>query len=103
MDFFGLFNGVKDLASEAIEDVDKRNAFISKADKMEQELYLAALQTQTVPWVDALHKMARPTISILGMVIPAFLIYFNPDINPLTLGAILTPAGIYNGIKGRGK
>lgn len=103
LDFINPFNKVVDLISEVVEDPDKRNE-IEKAIKLAaEETYRLELNTKTVPWVDAIHKMGRQILSILSLVIPAVLIYYQPTIDPLTLAAMTAPGGVYNYIKGKGK
>jgi len=101
-DIIGLFSKATDLASEAIEDVDKRNQLQSTLAQLKQAVYIAELQTKTVPWVDALHKMARPLISLTAIIAASVVITFNPEIDLMKLLAGGGPAVIYNLIKGKG-
>jgi hypothetical protein len=59
------------------------------------------LQTQTVPWVDALHKMGRQVMSYLGYGLAFYMVHKGYD--PMAAMAALAPGGIYNYVKGRGK
>jgi len=99
----GIVKDAKDLASELIEDKDKSNALSAKLDEIGQQVYMTELQTKTVPWVDALHKMGRQILSVLNLTVPATLLYFQPDIDPLALAAIVGPSGVYNYVKGKGR
>jgi hypothetical protein len=58
-----LFKGTTDIIKEAVTDKDKQNEIIGNLEELkrqfEQALYLKELDTKTVPWVDALHKMGR--------------------------------------------
>lgn len=103
MSWFGLFDDVADIAKEAIEDKDLRNQLNAKLNELREQVYMAELNTKTVPWVDAVHKMGRQIISILNVVVPAVVIYFNPDVNPLVFVAMAGPSAIYNHVKGKGK
>ncbi|KEQ19184.1 hypothetical protein [Endozoicomonas numazuensis] len=108
LDWINPFSKVIDLASEAITDQDKLNAFKHEADmasaelrQMLEETYRQELQTTTVPWVDALHKMGRQVMSYLGYGLAFYMVHQGYD--PMAAMAALAPGGIYNYVKGRGK
>ena len=103
LDWINPFNRVADIVSEVVTDKDERNRLNHALKELEQKVYLAELGTKTVPWVDAVHKMGRQLITFASMAVGVSLVYINPDIDPLTLGAILGPGGIYNAVKGRGR
>jgi hypothetical protein len=92
-------NKVLDIVSEAVPDKDKRDAIFARLEEVKQNVYLAELNTKTIPWVDAMHKMGRQVISLL----PFVLLWVHPDIDVNTLLAASAPGGIYNYVKGRGK
>ena len=96
-------NKALDIAGEFVEDKDKRNELNAHLQQLKEQVYLAELNTQTIPWVDALHKMGRQILSLLNLIIPAVLLYFQPDINPAAIVAICGPSGIYNYAKGKGR
>ena len=106
MSWLGLFDNAIDLASEAIEDKDKLNALKAKLSEIKEHTYQLELQTQTIPWVDALHKMSRPIISVVTVVTAGIVISLNPELDIMKLltaiGGGALPAGIYTMIKGRG-
>lgn len=102
-DWINPINKVTEVVSEAVEDKDKRNAINAHLEELKQQIYLAELNTKTVPWVDALHKMGRQIMSLATLIAGVYLLKTNPDIDPLTLAAIISPAGIYNYIKGKGR
>lgn len=58
-----IFKDVADLADQAIDDDDMRSKLIGKIEQanelIKKELLIIELQTKTIPWVDALHKMGR--------------------------------------------
>ena len=103
MDIFGIIGKAGDIASEAIEDKDKLNELNAKLAEIKEQVYMTELNTKTIPWVDAIHKMGRQILSLLNLIVPAGLLYVQPDIDPLALAAIVGPSGIYNYIKGKGK
>jgi len=102
MSWFGLFDKTTDLISEAIEDPDKRNEINGNIEKLKQERYTLELQTKTVPWVDALHKMTRPIGTWISYALCAYMVHSGVT-DPIALGACFAPGGIYNYIKGKGK
>lgn len=91
-----------DVISEMVEDKDLANQLRADITKLKEEVYLAELNTKTVPWVDALHKMQRGILSVLSMIASMVLVYNGID-DPLTIAAAIGPAGIYNAVKGKGK
>ena len=102
------FNKVIDLASEAITDQDKLNAFRHEAEmassefqKMLESTYQQELATKTVPWVDALHKMGRQLMSYAGYGLAFYMVHKGYD--PMAVMTALAPGGIYNYVKGRGQ
>lgn len=103
MSWFNIFSDAKDLASEYIEDPDKRNELKAMLDKMEIQTYQIALQTKTIPWVDALHKMSRPIISVVTIITIGIVISINPEIDIVKLMSGGLPAVVYTLIKGKGQ
>ena len=103
LSFLGIIEKAQDLASEYIEDKDKANELRAHLAEIKEQVYVTELNTKTVPWVDALHKMGRQILSVLNLVVPSVLLYVQPEIDPLSLAAIVGPSGVYNYVKGRGK
>lgn len=103
LDWMSPIKKAEDIISEAVEDVDKRNAINAHLAELKDKVYITELNTKTIPWVDAFHKMGRQLLSWGQLIIPAVLLWKHPDINPATFAAMATPAGIYNYIKGKGK
>lgn len=97
------FNKVVGLVSEFVEDPDKKNELDNALQQLKENVYLAELQTKTIPWIDGLHKMGRQLLSWGSLLVPAILLYHNPDIDPMQLAAMTGPAGLYNYMKGKGK
>ena len=61
-----LFGKVTGLASEYIEDKDKRNAFLFELQKLQGESDQIIVQQVTVPWVDAFVKIMYALVSIVN-------------------------------------
>lgn len=97
-----LFGKAGDIASEAIEDKDKRNELNAVLDQMKQQVYIRELETKTIPWVDALHKMSRPLISMFTVGVFGFILYTHPDIDIVKLISSGGVAALYTGLKGKG-
>jgi hypothetical protein len=113
LSLFKTIDKIVDLGSEVIEDKDKRNelsAMIEKVkeeaslakEELEAQIHIAGLNTKTVPWVDALHKMQRFILSVLSMGITVYMIHKGVT-DPIALASGLVPAGGYNIIKGKGR
>lgn len=96
------FNKVIDVVGEFVEDKDALNKINGEIENLRQAVYLQELGTKTIPWVDALHKMGRQLMSYATLGAGVYLLSINPDINPVTMAAIVGPAGLYNVVKGRG-
>jgi hypothetical protein len=102
-----LFDRSFDLADQAITDKDKLNdlkATLSELrEKMQAEIYLAELATQTVPWIDAIHKMGRQILNLVSIGSVVYLL--SNDIEITGPAALILGGGnaIYQFVKGRGK
>ena len=107
LDWINPFNKVVDLVSEVVVDKDKKHALDSALAELKETVYMAELNTKTVPWVDALHKMGRQIISMATIIAGAVLFHFHPDIDIqkllMLLGASSGPGVVYNLIKGKGR
>jgi len=101
MSWFGLFDKTVDLVSEAIEDPDKLNEIKGNIERLKQERYTLELQTKTVPWVDALHKMGRQLTGYLGYGLAFYMVQQGYD--PMAAMAAVAPGGIYAAFKNKGK
>lgn len=104
--FFGWSKTVDkaiDVVDQLVTDKDQANALKHDLERLKQEVYITELNTKTVPWVDALHKMGRQILSVLQIIVPAVLLYLKPDIDPLAIIGMAGPAGVYNYVKGVGK
>jgi hypothetical protein len=107
MSWWNIFSDAKDLASEYIEDPDKRNELVAKINAAQNATYQLELQTKTIPWVDALHKMSRPLISVITIITAGVVVSINPEldiVNLLTvIGGGAAPATAYTILKGKGQ
>ena len=101
MSWFGLFDKTVNLVSEAIEDPDKLNEIKGNIERLKQERYTLELQTKTVPWVDALHKMGRQITGYLGYGLAFYMVQQGYD--PMAAMAAVAPGGIYAAFKNKGK
>lgn len=102
-DWINPISKAEDIIAEAVEDKDKLNAINGHLAELRQQVYLAELNTKTIPWVDAIHKMGRQMMSYATLAAGVYLLVKHPDINPMTLAAVMSPSGIYNYIKGKGR
>ena len=99
MSWFGIFDKTIDLASEAIEDIDKLNEIKGNIEMMKQERYLAELNTKTIPLVDAIHKMGRQITGYLGYGLAFYMVHMGYD--PMAAMAAVAPGGLYAVFKHR--
>jgi len=102
-----LFSKTTDLISEAIPDKDKANAIIGNLEelkrKIEETVYLKELETKTIPWVDALHKMGRQIMNYVAVGYCMVSILYQHQITQEELLLIGGPNIAYQLIKGKGK
>lgn len=117
LDWFRPLDKVLDTVDKAVVDQDLKmtlRAEIKAAEldlrRLAEQTYVAELNSKTIPWVDALHKMGRQILSLVMMLIGgAVLIYLIKSGQELTLETMASilamsgPAGIYNFVKGRGR
>lgn len=106
LDWINPFNKVADLVSEVVEDVDKKNEINARLAELKDQVYMMELQTKTIPWVDAIHKMSRPIMAIVSTVAPVIVLVFVPDISMDKLMLVMggsVPAAIYTKLKGKGR
>jgi len=106
LDWLNPFNKVADLVSEIVVDKDKKIAIDAELTKLKDQVYMMELQTKTIPWVDALHKMSRPIMGTVSAIAPVIVLIYAPDIPieklMLVMGGSI-PTAIYTKIKGRGR
>ncbi len=103
VDWINPFNKVADIVSEVVEDKDARNRLNAELETLKQQVYIAELNTKTLPWIDGIHKMGRQLLSYYSITAGSVLLYFQPDIDVATLAAVTAPGAIYNWQKGRGR
>ena len=100
--FRGTIDKAIGLADQAITDKDKLNDLKFSLRELRENTYQLELQTRTVPWVDALHKMGRQIISLLSIGAIVGLKLADVDLSFEEVLALAGPGGIYNAVKGRG-
>ncbi len=106
LDWINPFNKVADLVSEIVVDKDKKIAIDAELKKLKDQVYMMELQTKTIPWVDAIHKMSRPIMALASTVAPVIVLVFVPDIPIESLAVVMSgsvPAAIYTKLKGKGR
>lgn len=107
MEWINPFNKVADLVSEVVEDTDARNKLNAELETLKQQVYIAELNSKTIPWADACHKLGRQFLAAFNVLMPCVVLLVNPeiDINKLMVvsGAGVGLSGLYTAMKGRGK
>ena len=102
-DWLNPFNKIADIVDKAVIDQDQKIALTNALEQLKEQVYMKELDTKTVPWVDALHKMGRQIISLVNIIAGIVIMYINPEVDPLSLAAVLGAGGVYNAVKGKGK
>lgn len=102
-----IFKDTTDIIKEVVVDKDAQNKILENLEtvkqQMHKELYIKELETKTVPWIDALHKMGRQIINLATIIAVTILLLKNIEI---TGPAALVLGGgnvAYQVIKGKGK
>lgn len=98
LDFINPFNKVADIVDQYVEDKDKANEIKQGMFAAAEDTYRKELETRTVPWVDALHKMGRQLTSYLGYAL-AFYMVHKGGVDPLAIMASVAPGGVYAAFK----
>lgn len=103
-----LFVGQGSIADQITIDKDKKLEQEHAMDMEREESYQAELATQTIIWVDALHKMGRQLLSLLsmifGFVIAMYAISKGMDGAAIvSTSAGIAPGAIYNNTKNKDK
>lgn len=90
------------LADQAIVDKDKLNDLKYTLQNMKESTYQLELSIQTIPWVDALHKMGRQILSFLAIAAIVGLKVAGVDLSMEEILAMVGPTSLYNVVKGKG-
>ena len=98
-----LIDGAADIIKEVVTDKDKQNAIISKLEQVKQTVYMTELQTKTIPWVDALHKMGRQIMNVLTIGAVVCFAMFDVTITNEMVILLGGPNIAYQLVKGKGK
>lgn len=101
IDFINPFNKVVDVVDQYVEDKDASNKIKQSLAKAAEETYRKELETRTVPWVDALHKMGRQITSYLGYGLAFYMV--KEGFDPMAVMAAVAPGGLYAAFKNKGK
>lgn len=94
MDYLNPFGKIIDVIGKAVPDKDLREQLTAELKKSEDAMRVAALNAKTVPWVDAFYKIAPMLGAAAHTVVCVGLIVWNPQIDPLLLGALGAPGGL---------
>lgn len=97
-------SGIIDLVRELVPDGDKRAELSAKITELEIGLRMAEINSKTIPWVDALHKMSRSIQSVLVLGVVVGLSVWRGEAIPWeTIAAISGLPGAYFVAKGKGQ
>jgi len=102
LDFINPFNKVADIVDELVEDKDASNQIKKALTMAAEETYRTELETKTLPWVDAFHKMGRQITGYLGYAL-AFYMVQKGGVDAMAVMAAVAPGGIYAAFKNKGK
>lgn len=94
---------MKELENDRLRVQNERYELENKRIKDENDNYRKELDTKTVPWVDALHKMGRQISNWAMMFIWILAISMDHTFSQWDLLVLAGGNGIYQLVKGKGK
>jgi len=83
------------------QDLEKMRIDINGL-RAQNETYLKELDTKTIPWVDAMHKMGRQLLNLFNLVAVVWLMLEGKSISPEVVLLLGGPNVAYQIIKGKG-
>ncbi len=102
-----LFSDTTDIIKEVVIDKDKQLEIIGNLQKakdaIDKEVYLKELETKTITWVDAIHKMSRTMLSFACIIVVGVLMILGHEITPTVALILGGPTAAYTIVKGKGK
>lgn len=101
MSFFDFFSAQKTI-DKGLDIVDQLVTDKDAALQMKAAFYLTELQTKTVPWIDAIHKMGRQTLAVAQMGFYWWCLKNNYPITMELVAGVSGAASIYTLVKGKG-
>ena len=80
-DLFKSADKAIDIIGEAVTDKDEANKLIAHLEEIKTlTSYIAELQTETVPWIDGLHKMGRQILNLVSIIAVVVLIAMGHEL-----------------------
>jgi len=102
-----LFSDTTDIIKKVVVDKDAQNQIIGSLENVRQqidkEVYIKELETKTITWVDAMHKMARSFLAFVCIAATVGLMLLGHEITPTVAAILGAPTTAYALIKGKGK
>jgi len=102
-----LFKGTTDIIKEVVVDKDAQNKILESLDILRmtvaKEVYVAELNTKTIPWIDAVHKMGRQILNASTMGIVFVLLMYDKEITGPVALILGGGNAVYQFVKGKGK
>ena len=102
-----LFSDAGDIVKEVVVDKDAQNRILEKLEMakltIERDLHAKELEIETIPWVDALHKMGRQIINVLTILVVFNLLMLDIEISFEAMTVLGGGNLAYQIIKGKGK
>lgn len=103
-DFSKPLSELVGLVRDLVPDGDLRATLEAKARELEIGLRVAELNSKTIPWVDALHKLSRSLQVVLVLVVVVGLSVWRGEPLPWeTIASIAGLPGVYFAAKGKGR
>lgn len=98
-----LINKTHNIVDQVVEDKDKKNEILQNLQVIGQQVYLKELETKTVPWIDAIHKMGRQILNFTTIIAVVALLLLGIEITPTVAIIMGGPNAAYQIVKGKGK
>ncbi len=101
-----MFDDTVAIVKEAVVDKDKQIQIIGNLEEIQRqtqkEIYIKELDTKTIPWVDALHKLSRTILNLVTIIGVFILIAMGHEFTQYELLLIGGPNIVYQYVKGKG-
>ena len=102
-----LFSDTTDIIKKVVVDKDRQNAILGNLNQIklqiDKELYIKELETKTIGWIDAMHKMGRQILAAMSIIATVILLLLSIEITPTVALIIGGPTTAYTLIKRAGK
>lgn len=96
LDWFKPVNKGLGIIDQLVDDGDLSKEIAAK-------IYQAELATKTIPIIDGMHKLARPTLALAQVAFYYYCMQKGIEITPELVAGVSGASALYTALKGKGK